>query len=192
VPRNTLAHSQRRGTARRLAPFFCWHWRTRSLIFPPARGRGRLSCMRDDAQCSAGVARELDRLRLLLEDGLASGPATPDSAADYSELVMLARCSLFLSRALRYMKRKPLQFCMHRLPASFALHLAERRPVLLLRGRRKSVVLLAARHLQALEQTPIRARRALLRKSRRRCPRRVHKPISPVQARKSRLEPTPR
>jgi hypothetical protein len=192
VPRNTLAHGQRSGTARRLAPFFCWHWRTRSLIFPPESGRGRLSCMRDDAQCSAGVARELDRLRLLLEDGLASGPAAPDSAADYRELVMLTRCPLFLSRALRYMKRKPLRFCMYRLPASFALHLAERRPVLLLRGRRKSVVLLASRHLQALEQTPIRARRALLRESLRRCPRRVHKPISPVPPRKSRLEPTPR
>jgi hypothetical protein len=39
---------------------------------------------------------------------------------------------LCLSRARRYMNRKPLQFCMYRLPAAFALHLAERRP-----GRRR-------------------------------------------------------
>jgi hypothetical protein len=101
-----------------------------------------------------------------------------------------SRHPVLLSRAHRYMNRKPLQFSMYRLPASFALRLAERRPVLLLRGRRKSVVLLASRHLHALEQTPKRARRALLRASRRPRPRRIPKPFSRVQLRKSRLEPT--
>ena len=77
------------------------------------------------------------------------------------------RYPALLSRAHRYVNRKPLQFSMYRQSASFALRLAERRPVLLFRGRRKSVVILASRHLQVLEQTPKRAKRALLRVSRR-------------------------
>jgi hypothetical protein len=93
---------------------------------------------------------------------------------------------LFLSRARRYVNRKPPQFCMYRLPASFALHLAERRPVLLHRGRRKSVVLLASRHLRVWEQTPRRAKRALLRVSRRPRLQRISKPFGSVPSRTSR------
>jgi hypothetical protein len=102
------------------------------------------------------------------------------------------RTALFHARARRYVNLKPLQFCMSRLPASFALRLAERRPVLLLRGRRKSVVFLASRHLQALEQTPRRAKRALLRASPLPCLRRIHKPFGSVQSRTSWLGPTSR
>jgi hypothetical protein len=47
--------------------------------------------MRNNPPCSHEVACERRRLRLLLEDGLASGPATPDTAEDHEELVRLAR-----------------------------------------------------------------------------------------------------
>jgi hypothetical protein len=46
--------------------------------------------MRDDPSCSLEVARERHRRRLL-EEGLASGPATPDTAEDHEELLRLAR-----------------------------------------------------------------------------------------------------
>lgn len=47
--------------------------------------------MRNDPPCSHEVARERRRLRLLFENGLASGPATPDTAEDHVELIRLAR-----------------------------------------------------------------------------------------------------
>lgn len=100
----------------------------------------------------------------------------PASVAPLEHATGPSRYPLFSSRARRYMTRKPLQFCMYRLPASFALHLAERRPVLLLRGRRKSVVLLASRHLQVLEQTPRHPKRPLLRVSCRPIKRQAHPP----------------
>ncbi len=101
------------------------------------------------------------------------------SAAALERAKVPSRYPLFLSRARRYMNRKPLQFCMYRLPASFALHLAERRPVLLLRGRRRSLVLLDARHLQVLEHTPRRPKRPLLSIGRRPGRRRVRTPAAP-------------
>jgi hypothetical protein len=47
--------------------------------------------MRNDPPCFLKVAREQARLRRLYEAGLASGPATPDTAEDHEELVRLAR-----------------------------------------------------------------------------------------------------
>lgn len=146
---------------------FGWLQKTRSPIFPSACGRGRLPVM--------------PREQLPLLDVTLDQPGRADG---------LARTASLVARARRYVNRKPLQFCMFRLPPSLVLRLAERRPVLLLRGRRKSVVVLASRHLHALEQTPKRARRALLRASRRLRPWRIHKPFSRVQPRKSRLGPT--
>ena len=102
------------------------------------------------------------------------------SAAALERAKAPSRYPLFLPRARRYMNSKPLQFRMYRLPATFALRLAERRPVLLLRGRRKSVVLLASRHLRVWEQTPRRAKRALLRASQRPTPRRIRRPYTPL------------
>jgi hypothetical protein len=102
------------------------------------------------------------------------------SAAAQGRAKAPSRYPLFLSRASRYMNRKPLRFCMYRLPPSFALRLTERRPVLLLRGRRRPVVLLASRHLHVLEQTPRRPKRALLRVSQRPSPRRIRRPYTPL------------
>lgn len=45
----------------------------------------------NDTSCSLDVARERHRLRLLLEEGLASGPASPDTAENHEELDRLAR-----------------------------------------------------------------------------------------------------
>ena len=90
------------------------------------------------------------------------------------------RTDSFHARALPHLNHRPLPFCMYRLPPSFGLRLAERRPVMLVGGRRRSLVPLASRHLHVLERTPRRAERALLRLGRRPGGGRVRKPVHPL------------
>lgn len=145
------------------------HRRIRSLIFPLEPARGRLWGMPRDLQHSPGILDAADE------------PFGPARGPHQRRVHRPGWNTFFLAHALRYLTRKPLRCCMYRLPGSFSLRLSEQRPVLLLRGQRSSVVLLAYRHLRVLEQTPMRASRALLRVNRQPSVRRIGKPFELLQ-----------